>query len=165
MYTVEGKIILEDYQNANRLSRKPKGFSIILRVVTYLFIGIAAVYILFVALTSPNWATILPLFVFAGIIVFTLAYVPYRTKKVFEQQKELHYPFTMTIDETGLHTKNQIGESKRPWNMFVKWREDQHLIMFYHSDILFSMISKRYLSEEAIQFVHEQLKKNQIPEK
>lgn len=165
MYTAEGSITLEDYQNANRLHRKPKGFSIVPRMLAYIFIGISIVFILFVSITSPSWTTILPLFVFVGIIVFMLAYTPYRTKKIFEQQKELHYPFKMTIDEAGLHTKNQIGESNRPWNMFVKWREDHNLIMLYHSDVMFSMLAKRYLSEEAIRFVHEQLNKNQIPEK
>ena len=84
---------------------------------------------------------------------------------MYEQQKELHYPYTITIDEMGIHTKNQIGEAKRPWSLFVKWREDKNLIMLYHSDVMFSMLTKRYLNEEAIRFVHEQLKKNNIPEK
>jgi len=165
MYTIEGNITLEDFQNANRLGRKPKGFALVIRILAFAVIGIGVLISLFIVLRSPSLGTILPFLLMVGIIVFIFAYIPYRIKKVYEQQKELHYPYTMTIDETGLHTKNQIGEAKRPWSLFVKWRQDKNLIMLYHSDVMFSMLSKRYLSEEAIRFVHEQLKKNNIPEK
>lgn len=165
MYIIEGQITLEDFQNANRLGRKPKGFALVLRILAYAVIVLGILFILSIVFRSPSLGTILPFLVLVGLIVFMFAYVPYRVKKVYEQQKELHYPYTMTVDETGIHTKNQIGEAKRPWNLFVKWREDRNLIILYHSDVMFSMLSKRYLNEESLRFVHEQLKKNNIPEK
>lgn len=165
MYTIEGQITLEDFQNANRLGRKPKGFALVMQILAYVVTVIAMLFILFLAVRNPSPGTILPFILMLGLIVFMFAYVPHRVKKVYEQQKELHYPYIITIDETGLHTKNQIGEAKRPWSLFVKWREDKNLIMLYHSDVMFSMIAKRYLTEEGIKFVHEQLKRNNIPEK
>lgn len=165
MYTIEGTISLEDFQNANRLGRKPKGFALIVRILSYAVIAICALIILFLVFNSPSLGTILPLFLMAGIIVFMFAYMPYRVKKVYEQQKELHYPYTITIDEMGIYTKNKIGEAKRPWSLFVKWREDKNLIMLYHSDVMFSMLTKRYLTEEALRFIHEQLRRNNVPEK
>jgi hypothetical protein len=165
MYTIEGNITLEDYQNANRLHRSGKGFRSFLRVLLYIYVGLILAVVLYQAVRSPSLGTILPFLVLVGLFVFIWAYIPRRIKKIYEQQKELHLPYTMTLDETGFHMKNELGESNRPWNMFVKWKEDKNLIMLYHSDILFSMVSKRYLNEETLGFLHEQLSKNQIPEK
>jgi hypothetical protein len=165
VYSIEGNITLEDYQNANRLHRRAKGFGSILRILIYVYFALMLGFVLFLAVRSPSLGTILPFLILVGLFIFIWAYIPRRIKKVYEQQKELRLPYTMTLDEAGFHMKNEIGESNRPWNMFVKWKEDKNLIMLYHSDVLFSMISKRYLSEEALRFLHEQLRKNQIPEK
>jgi hypothetical protein len=165
MYTVEGNITLEDYQNANRLHRRAKGFRFFLQALVYIYIALMLAFVLFLAVRSPSLGTILPLLILVGLFIFIWAYIPRRIRKVYEQQKELHLPYTMNLDEAGFHMKNEVGESNRPWNMFVKWKEDNNLIMLYHSDVLFSMISKRYLNEEALRFLHEQLRKHQIPEK
>ena len=165
MYTVEGQVTLEDYQNANRLHRRAKGFGSVLRILLYVYLALMLAFVLYLAVRSPSLGTILPFFFLVGLFVFIWAYIPRRIKKVYEQQKELHLPYTMTLDETGFHMKNELGESNRPWNMFVKWKEDHDLIMLYHSDVLFSMVSRRYLNEDALRFLHEQLRKNQIPEK
>lgn len=165
MYTIEGNITLEDYQNASRLHRRAKGFRFFLQVLLYIYFALMLVLVLFLAIRSPSLGTILPFLILVGLFVFIWAYIPRSIKKVYEQQKELHLPYAMTLDESGFHMKNEVGESNRPWNMFVKWKEDKNLVMLYHSDVLFSMISKRYLNEQALQFLHEQLRKNQIPEK
>jgi len=39
------------------------------------------------------------------------------------------------------------------------------MIILYHSDLLFSMLPKRYLNGESAQFIREHLGKNNIPNK
>ena len=86
-------------------------------------------------------------------------------KKIFAQQKELHLPFKIQISETGVYFENSLSQTTRPWNMFTKWKEDQKIMVLYHSDLMFSMLPKRLLTTEIIDFVREQLKKNNVPEK
>jgi hypothetical protein len=71
----------------------------------------------------------------------------------------------MEISEDGIYLRNQITQETRSWGVFTKWKEDQKIIVLYHSDVMFTMLPKRLLTDECNKFVREQLEKNGIPEK
>ena len=92
-------------------------------------------------------------------------YIPYRVRKIFAQQKELHLPLKMEFSEEGIRFENANSQGIRKWDVFLKWKENQNMMMLYLSDVMFMMLPRRMLTQEIIGFVHEQLKKNKIPEK
>jgi hypothetical protein len=103
-------------------------------------------------------------FLAAGIGLYRYVFLPWRVKKMFFQQKELSLPFEMEITETGLVASNEIGNSNRPWANFRKWKEDQNLLLLYHSDLLFSMIPKRvFTSPEQVETIKALLAKSNVP--
>jgi hypothetical protein len=84
---------------------------------------------------------------FAFPVLGHLLYLPYKTRKVFREQKNLHYPLTMSWSEAGFKIENQQGSSVTPWGDFFKWSEDSRILLLYHSSRLFYMVPKRVLSE------------------
>jgi len=171
MYQIEGTYQVEDYVQANRLHMRQKWLrNTFVRLVFYGTLFCLSVFVgIWVAISSTDQsplsilAAILPIILMIALLGYI--YLPYRMKKIFAQQKELHLPFKMQISEAGIHSENSLGQGTRPWNMFTKWKEDQKIMMIYHSDVMFSMLPKRLLTMEIIDFVREQLKKNNIPEK
>ena len=76
-----------------------------------------------------------------------LLYLPYKTRKIFREQKSLHYPMTVSWSEAGFKFENQQGSAVMPWGDFFKWGEDSRIFLLYHSSRLFHMLPKRALTE------------------
>jgi hypothetical protein len=76
-----------------------------------------------------------------------LLYLPYKTRKVFHEQKNLHYPMTMSWSDAGFKVENQQGSAVTPWQDFFKWGEDSRILLLYHSSRLFYMLPRRVLTE------------------
>jgi hypothetical protein len=171
MYQIEGTFTAEDYLHALKLGRHGTLFSNnIARVLLYILLGILLLSTGYLGWATESWSPIISVAFFMGVVVamislFFVIYIPNRAKKIFDQQKELHLPFKMRFGEDGLHFENSIGQATRPWEMFVKWKEDKNILMLYHSDVMFSMLPKRLMNDETIVFVRDQLKKKNVPEK
>jgi len=162
MYTIQGTFTEEDYLNANKLHRR---YSKTWRWL-YIALILELCLLLFLAFYTQRWTPVIIGVILALLLIgLYMVYLPYRLRKIFKQQKELHRPYTITIDEAGTHFKNEMGEANRPWNIFLKWKEDDNIIILYHSDLLFSMLPKRYLNDESIQFIRGQLEKNNVSKK
>ncbi|MGC1376765.1 MAG: YcxB family protein [Anaerolineales bacterium] len=96
-------------------------------------------------------------------LLYRYVFLPRQIKKLFTQQKELSLPFELEITETGLLTSNELGNSTRPWGNFAKWKENEKLLLLYHSDIMFSIIPKRIFSEpQQVETVKAFLQKNKV---
>ena len=171
MYQIEGTYQVEDYQQANYLHATHKLFkNIYYRTMWFIVMACSILsYIAFIVIVD-GWMPfkiilwVLMIFILFYFILIYL-YLPWRTRKIFAQQKELHLPFKIQISETGVYFENSLSQTTRPWNMFTKWKQGQKIMMLYHSDVMFSMLPKRLLTTEIVDFVREQLKKNNIPEK
>jgi len=162
MYTFEGKFTEEDYLNANKLHRR---YSRTWRWLYIVLVTELALLIFFAFLLQRWTPAIIGVLLALVMILYMAFYLPNRLRKLFKQQKDLHRPFTITVDEAGLQYINEMGEAKRLWNIFLKWKEDENILILYHSDLLFSMLPKRYLNNGSTQFIREQLAKNNIPNK
>lgn len=73
-------------------------------------------------------------------------YVPWKTRKVFRQQKSLQREFTLSWSEDCLLSEDANGQYKTAWADFTNWKEDAHIFLLYHSDIAFQMLPKRAFS-------------------
>jgi len=162
MYTFEGTFTEEDYLNANKLHRRNS------RTWRWLYILLVTeLFLLFLyCFLVQRWTpALIGVLLAVVMILYMLYYLPYRLRKLFRQMKDLHRPFTITVDEAGTHIRNEMGEAKRPWDIFLKWMENEDILILYHSDLTFSMFPRRYMTEESAQFIREQLGKNNIPKK
>jgi hypothetical protein len=111
MYTFEGTFTEEDYLNANKLHRR---YSMSWRWL-YIVLVTELALLLFLAFLLQRWTPAIIGVLLAVVMVLYMAfYLPNRLRKIFKQQKELHHPYTVTMDEAGLHLKNEMGAGKRP---------------------------------------------------
>lgn len=101
---------------------------------------------------------------YAVVLANRYLLLPWRARRIFAQQKELHEPFAMEITSEGVRTENAFVTSRRPWDFYVRWRENERLLMLYHSDARFSMIPKRLLAEPGAQeAIREWLASHRVP--
>ena len=165
---IKGQFQWTDYLNAQLLHMQPNGFIRVVRLGAYSFMVLTFIIILFMSLLGQLDLDIAYIFtVFMLVIIFPLyryIFLPNRIKKLFAQQKELNLPIEFEFTDTGMNTTNELGNSTRPWAHFVKWKENKDLLMLYHSDVLFSMIPKRFFADpQQVETVKSFLEKNEVP--
>lgn len=165
MYTIEGTVSLEDYVEANRLHKRAKGSGLIAKILLLIILVAGSLDLIIDSFVNQTWVLLIGPLALIGAVLLYYLYIPYQAKKIYQQQKTIQMPFTITISNEGLHVKNQFGEGNYPWNIFSNWKEGDNLILLFHSDLMFTILPKRYLNEGAIQLIHERLKSNNILEK
>jgi len=69
--------------------------------------------------------------------------LPWRSRRVFTQQKSLQRPVEFWWDDDALHGSNDRGSNSTPWSDYVKWRQSERIILLYLSDAMFQMVPKR----------------------
>jgi hypothetical protein len=161
-----GQITKEDYVHFQRLHMKQPAYVYVLVVVI-----LAAVFSCYIA-TSPQWNSVvrivsylLPSLVFGVFIyIFYKHILPNQWMKSFEQNRELSLPFGMEIDESGITITTELGRSLRPWKHFVKWKEDEQMLLLYHADNMATILPKRMFDEKDIAFLHSMVETHQIPQ-
>ena len=142
----------DDYIAANRLHTRMKWRSLPALGSFLCFILGYAVFLYGSWRAPPNAPLVMfvTFVVICGIVIPPLSYLlylPYKTRKVFREQKNLHYPMTVSWSETGFKVENQQGNATMPWTDFFKWSEDGRILLLYHSSRLFRMLPKRALTE------------------
>jgi hypothetical protein len=160
---IEGQYLWRDFLQAQRLNTKPHFLTKIIQVIILLF-GIAL--IIFVLLRK-ELAEYIPLagviiIAFLTIISINYLYIPYQIKKLFMQNKGGQLPFVMEIEEKTINIRNEMSNSTRLFSDYIKWKEDEKIITLYISDNMFTMIPKRFLSDEQILLIEETLRNNKV---
>jgi hypothetical protein len=74
--------------------------------------------------------------------------LPRKARRLFSQQKNLQRPIGFTWDQHGLDWTSENGAGRIPWDDFIKWRQNERVVLLYHSDLLFQMLPKRAFTEE-----------------
>jgi len=69
--------------------------------------------------------------------------LPWRARRLFAQQKNLQRPVTFHWDDSGLAWSSENGSGKTAWSDYVKWRQNDRLVLLYHSDVMFQMLPRR----------------------
>jgi YcxB-like protein len=166
---IQGQLEWTDYLETQLLHLRPTGW---VRVALYIFLvlaGLAFIGLSYLSVVSQDFTQIetciVPVLI-VGVVFLLYRYVflPRRIRQLFEQQKELSSPFEIEISDTGIKATNIYGYSNRPWSNFRKWKESSNLIMLYHSDVLFTMIPKRFCADQQIEAIHTYLKENKVPQ-
>ena len=165
---LKGQLQWTDYLNSQLLHMQPDPVRRILYYGVYAVLVLALVSgLYFFAMGQPDiqLSYILPFFIFVAIYpLYRYVLLPNQVKKIFTQQTELNSPFELEFTDTGLTVSNEFGNSIRPWKNFIKWKENSELIMLYHSDVMYSIIPKRFFSDsQQIETFKSYLKKDKVP--
>jgi hypothetical protein len=162
---LSGKFEWTDYRDFQYLHMAPLGAAKIIRNIVYGLAGLAFLASLY--LYAAGWLDlfIVLLLVVTAMIVGLLQFVlvPWRARKIYNQQKELSMPFEMEIREDGLSASNELSSSRRPWNNFLKWKENRDMFLLYHSDVMATIIPKRFLKPEQLEAIKRHLRENNVP--
>jgi hypothetical protein len=168
------QLIEPDYIAANRLnfwvwvkSKKALRFIAIVGVI-YAGLGAAFAFSDGMPLSAANIGKIAGIALLASIGVLTIcsalgyAYLPRRTRKLMVQQKAHHLPMEYLIDTDALAWKNEITDTRLPYQFVHKWAENDRIFLVYHSDMAFNVIAKDVAGKQAIDDMRDGLKKEGI---
>ncbi|MBN2499455.1 MAG: YcxB family protein [Anaerolineales bacterium] len=155
---------LPDCLNAQKLhmrqSIQTQG-TIFLFLALFGILGLAAFFV--PEMEIYRYFSIFLLVISSAFFFLRYVFLPNRVKKVFAQQKELHAPIEMEITADALLTTNPYGHAERPWSLFIRWKEDDNVLLLYHSNALFTILPKRALNAEQIAAIKMHLESNQVP--
>ncbi len=83
---------------------------------------------------------------YLGIYFFVV--IPWRTNRSYRQNRFLDHKDEYRIDETGIHTKSDLGTSDMPWDHFHKWKESKRLLLLYPTDTMYLLFPRRLFDAE-----------------
>jgi hypothetical protein len=141
--SIQVQLDAEDYVSAQRLhtvwTRK--------RTLTTLGFGAAG---LVLALLRHEWSLVAGGALIGGSVGGAVAYefvrrfvLPMRARRLFAQQKNLQRPVTFRWDDAGLAWSSENGSGKTAWGDYLKRRQNDRVVLLYHSDAMFQMLPKR----------------------
>ncbi len=162
------QLTVEDYIHARRLSMRPRRW---LRIVGYVVLALFTVFIVWVGyegfvLGKPQKDFWMIIGLVAYLLVIYYVLIPWRTKRIFRQQKTLHQPIELEFTDTHFFGSSPHGTFKMGWSDFHKWKKDDHSILVYQSAALMHMIPIRAFQSSAdIELLVATLRKHLGPEK
>jgi hypothetical protein len=142
---ITGTISADDYLAAQRLHRA--------RIAKWSYMAGAAglLFGLVVWLLSGSFTGILFIAMGVGALLgeFILDrwLLPRRAYKLHQQHRDFAHPFTYSWTSDAIEARGISGQSHRPWTTYHKVRENEQLVLLYHSDNLFEMFPKRWFSD------------------
>lgn len=142
-------IAADDYLAAIRLSMKPRPLLLalggLLLVLALLALGLAASAAL---QGRADWNDLLSALAITFLPAWYWLYLPWRVRRLYQQQRSLHEPYSVTMDDdTGLHFQTTNGQARLPWEHIHRWRESRSLFVLHESDALIHILPKRFFDE------------------
>ena len=168
---IKGQLQWTDYLNSQLLHMQPNWVRRIMFYGVYfmlVFIFVLWLYFYAIGQFEAQFSYyILPLFIFVAVYpLYRYIFLPNQIKKIFSQQKELNAPFEMEFTDDAMIASNEFGNSIRPWKNFIRWKENKELIILYHSDVMYSILPKRFFTDhQQIETIKSHLEKNKVPTK
>ncbi len=91
---------------------------------------------------------ILELIVSGYLLTFPYIYLRFKTKNAFQRAPSLRVQHNFEITEMGVHTDTpEIGTGEAYWKAYVRFVQDNKVLLLYVSDRQFIMFPRRLLSE------------------
>lgn len=150
-YTATAEDLTHAYQRYNRTLLR-SGRTLLALVVTLALVAIA---LRFAMPKEPLAAACIFAVAAAGGLIGPLVMIRWRVpvlaRRIYAQQRDLHEALTVQADPEVLATQSEVGESRTPWSHYIRWVEDDEIILLYRSDALFQFIPKRVLDAAQVE--------------
>ena len=141
MIEVKGIIQPSDYVSAQYLHMRPRPIYKVLGA----FISVLVLWAAWIAITDEDrraFDLLYPTLVIAMILNFAV-YLPWKTRRIYGQQKALQRELTFRFDENGALITTENGQTATPWSDYLRWKQNNHLILIYLSDCMYHMLPRR----------------------
>jgi len=100
------------------------------------------------------WPTLVIGFLILFVPLERFVLYPRRVRRIYGEQKGLRAEHDIEVTSSDLHTANEYGTARQPWSDFLRWKENQALILLYQSRVMFQIFPKRALgSADAVSAV------------
>lgn len=133
----------QDFMDAQRLHLRP---SKMMRVFHYVLGVILIPILLFAAAVDAHHSrlsALLALGAIAAVIILFQIILPWRLRRFYREQKTLHYPFAMELNEEGVFSEGENGTGRIKWADFYAWKQDSKTILLYQARNFFNVIPCR----------------------
>ncbi|WP_457388844.1 YcxB family protein [Roseateles sp. P5_E1] len=135
----------DDYLSAIRAGFKPRPAFAALGILIVVLALAALVFMLGSWWRGEgSWSDVLGVLAICYFPAWYWFYLPWKVRRLYAQQRSLHQPASVEIGEAGLQFRTVNGEGLMPWENVYRWRETKVVFVLYQSDLLFSLIPKRY---------------------
>ena len=140
MIEVIGTLQPGDYIRAQYLNLRPRP---VFKVAGAIIL-VAVAWTCWYLLTRDDFG----LFAYAYVALILLlvlnfgVYLPWKTRRMYRQQKALQRELTYRFDDSSVFASNENGESTTPWEDYLKWKQNDQMILLYLSDCLYQMIPR-----------------------
>ncbi len=149
---ISGAISSKHYVDALRLHRQKAVKRQLLVLVAFAVIGAIVV--------AAGYRLIGLILIGAGVggligeFIQSRFLLPRRAEKIYNQQAALRANYTYSWGEDGVSVSSETVQAKRPWSDYIKTLENEHLLLLYHSDIMFEIFPKAWFAnpEQANEF-------------
>jgi len=131
----------------------------------FLFLGFIAMVISFLDGIMTEEVLIF-FFVFGVLLTVSFAqYIlfPRRIKKQYLQSKNISGVQEYRFTENSVAYKDERGESAFPWGKFIKWLEDDTVLVLFQTDNTISLFPKRCFSQEQMIEIRQAITAAKIP--
>ena len=141
----------DDLGATNRLTMRPRKW---LAVTGYCLLALMGVVTIFwgyewfsTGVVNKDFLLMVGVVTYLGLIIFV--WVPWRAKRLYRQQKSLHYPVSAEFSEEAFSTETANGQARIKWGDYHKWKANDQVILLYHSDAMCNVIPCRAFSDAA----------------
>lgn len=146
--TLSGTLSLAEHLAAQRLHRSRLNRKMLLVLLIMLIAG--------VVLLSQPWAPRLAPLLMGGAVGGLIGMaatqwlvLPRRVARIHRQLKALAEPSTTRWDAVHLEAHSSMGHATVKWADFVRFTENEHLMLLYVADNLFYIFPKHWFSDPA----------------
>ena len=89
----------------------------------------------------------LEVFCLSAILVTKFLLTPIAARRSFRKRSVFQRQHVLWWDESSFCMKSEGSESRIQWSDFLRWRENQHIILLYTSPRLFTMVPIRIFGD------------------
>ena len=139
----------EDYVRGQFLHVRPRPaikWAGLMIVVAALAIGIQE--LVFPPSGTLAWKPFAILVALAYFYVLYAVMLPWKTRKIYKQQKSLQEPYESELTDDAYSFASIHGAATMPWSMFHKYKISKDTILLYQSDAIYHLFPKRWFTEE-----------------
>lgn len=155
----------DDYVAANRLFMLKYATS---RWPLISWLGFVALLLgmLFVPALQMHDAPYAPLVYIGFAVVIALPFYQYFVgaavfaRRAYAAQKTLQHPMTVSWSADGFRSTAQQGDWNNAWSDYLKWAEDDKVILLFQGPRVFNMLPKRVLTPAQVDDIRQVLAAN-----
>ena len=82
-------------------------------------------------------------------VVLRYLVVPRHVRRAYHQDADLQRPLFYSWDDQVVRGRNAVGHWERPWSDYVKFKEDEDLVLLYRSSVMFELFKKSWFESDA----------------